>query len=104
LESQPELVTAKELYFLFDPQFMGGAGRQLISTPIPNVKPEERPFRQATSLDDGIWSASNIMHSFLENGEWELNARNIIYFRAEERTIDSICRDYPAVDLIQLDI
>jgi FkbM family methyltransferase len=88
--------------FSFDPQFMGGAGRQFISIPPPDA--EERPFRQAASLDDAIWSASNIMHSFSENGEWKLHAANFIHFRAEERTLDSLCRDYPAIDLIQLDI
>jgi FkbM family methyltransferase len=92
------------ILFSFDPQFMGGARRQFISTQIPDVKPEDRPFRQAASLDDAIWSASNIMHLFPENGEWELNARNVIHFRAEERTLDSICRDYTTVDLIHLDI
>jgi FkbM family methyltransferase len=90
--------------FSFDPQFMGGAGRQFISTPIPDIKPQERPSRQAASLDDGIWSAGNVMHSFSESGEWEQSAHNVIYFRAEERTIDSICKDYLAVDLIQFDI
>lgn len=80
----------------FDPQFLGGGA-------VHGLRPSTTPMAY-TDFASATWSADSIAPLFDEDDRWVLPRGLMVRFEAKIRTIDSICRNGPPLDLIHLDV